>query len=212
MRVLQTHNYYQQSGGEDHVYAEESELLEDQGHFVLKHSVHNDDVQGYGKLDLLRRTYWNQDSFDDIAKIVRENKIDVLHSHNTLPLLSPAIYYAARENGAAVVQTLHNYRLYCPGALFYRDGKVCEDCLGKKYALPVVRHGCYRGSKITTGVVAGMVSHHRKKGTWENEVDAYISLTHFAKSRFVEGGLSSEKIHVKPNFVGTDHGPCRRMT
>jgi len=206
MRILQTHNFYQQSGGEDRVFAEETELLKEKGHFVMAHSVHNDDVAGLGKKDLLKKTFWNQKSHDDISKIVIDNRIDILHSHNTLPLLSPSIYYAARENGAAVVQTLHNYRLYCPSGLFFRDGKVCEDCLGKSLATPGIRHACYRSSRATTAVVAKMVQSHRKKKTWSEQVDLYLSLTEFAKSRFVEGGMKGQQIRVKPNFVGTDYG------
>ncbi len=206
MRILQTHNYYQQAGGEDLVFAEESALLRNNGHAVHQYSVHNDSVRSLSKIELARKTFWNQDSFDEVARIIRENEIDILHSHNTLPLLSPAIYYAARQEGAAVVQTLHNYRLLCPSGLFYRNEKVCEDCLGKSMAFSGIIHSCYRGSRVTTAVVASMINSHRRRGTWENEVDAYISLTHFAKSRFVAGGLPDNLIHVKPNFVSKDSG------
>jgi glycosyltransferase involved in cell wall biosynthesis len=105
-----------------------------------------------------------------------------------------------------VVQTLHNYRLLCPNALFFREGRVCEDCLGKAFPWPGVAHACYRESRPASGTVAAMLFAHRTLGTWKGAVDLYVALTEFARRKFVEGGLPSEKIVVKPNFVDPDPG------
>jgi glycosyltransferase involved in cell wall biosynthesis len=128
----------------------------------------------------------------------------LVHFHNTFPLLSPAAYHAARSAGAAVVQTLHNYRLLCPGANFFRDGRVCEDCLGKRFAWPAIQHACYRGSRAATAVTATMLAAHRLKRTWTEAVDAYVALTEFARGKLIAGGLPADKIAVKPNFVSPD--------
>ncbi|MEL6680872.1 MAG: glycosyltransferase family 1 protein, partial [Pseudomonadota bacterium] len=101
------------------------------GHAVETHTVHNDDVPDLSRAGLVARTVWSREAHDAIERIVRKAEIDVVHFHNTLPLVSPAAYHAARKSGAAVVQSLHNYRLHCPGALYFRDGQVCELCLGK---------------------------------------------------------------------------------
>jgi len=106
-----------------------------------------------------------------------------------------------------VVQTLHNYRLLCPVALFFRDGRVCEDCMGKAVPWPGVVHRCYRGSRAASGVIAAMLTTHRALGTWTKMVDVYVALTEFAQDKFIEGGLPAEKIVVKPNFVAEDPGP-----
>ena len=136
----------------------------------------------------------------------RDHRADVVHFHNTLPLISPAGYYGARAAGAAVVQTLHNFRLICPGALLYRDGKICEDCVGKAFATPGVRHGCYRGSRGATLAVAGMTAAHRLAGTWERAVDRYIAITDFARDKFVAGGLPPDRLSVKANPLSEDPG------
>lgn len=101
--------------------------------------------------------------------------------------------------------TLHNYRLLCVNALFFREGRVCEDCLG---CLPWrgVVHGCYRDSWTASVVVAGMLAVHRALRTWDL-VDRYIALTDFARRKFLEAGLPPEKVVVKPNFVHPDPGP-----
>jgi glycosyltransferase involved in cell wall biosynthesis len=121
--------------------------------------------------------------------------------------MSPAAYYTAQDEGAAVVQTLHNFRLLCPSALFFRDGHTCEQCLGRKFAMPAIRHACYRGSRAATAVTAAAIAIHRALGTWSNRIDAYVALTPFAHAKFVAGGLPFDKLHVKPNFVHPDPGP-----
>ena len=107
---------------------------------------------------------------------------------------------AAGASGAAVVQTIHNYRPICPAATLFRDGQPCEDCVGRRVAWPSVLHGCYRGSRIQTAPIAAMLATQRLAGAWRN-VDAVIALTEFAASKLAEGGLPVERIHVKPNFV-----------
>ena len=129
-----------------------------------------------------------------------------MHFHNTMPLISPSAYYAARSEGVVVVQTLHNYRLACPEATFFRDGRVCEECLGKKFAWPAIAHGCYRHSRSASTVVATMVGLHRALGTWTSMVDRYIVLSEFARAKFVELGIPTMKLALKPNFVDPDPG------
>ena len=207
MKIIVAHNFYQQPGGEDVVYQAEVDLLRQFGHDVVPFQIHNDSVNGMGRLALLANTVWNRSVYKQFRRLVRETKPDVVHFHNTFPLISPAAYYAAHAEGAAVVQTLHNFRLLCASALFYRDGKVCTECLGKSVPLNGIKHGCYRGSKVQSAVVAGSVAIHRTSGTYGRAVDRYVALTESARDKFVVGGLPSDKIVVKPNFVHPDPGP-----
>ncbi|PTQ51397.1 MAG: Glycosyltransferase [Brockia lithotrophica] len=129
----------------------------------------------------------------------------MVHVHNTFPLASPAVFHALKAEGVPLVMTLHNYRLFCVNALFFRKGQVCEACLGRLPWRGVI-HGCYRESRLASSVVAGMLTVHRAIGTW-NLVDRFIALTEFARKKFIEGGIPPEKIVVKPNFVYPDPGP-----
>jgi glycosyltransferase involved in cell wall biosynthesis len=205
MRILICHNFYQQPGGEDQVFAAESDLLRRYGHEVQTHSVHNDAVELEGRLKLAASTIWNRSAATDIADLVRKHRAQVVHFHNTFPLLSPSVYSAARGAGAAVVQTLHNYRLICPSATLFREGKPCEKCVGR-LPLPGVVHACYRGSRPATAVAAAMLGIHRALGTYADQIDAYIALTQFARDKFVEAGFDGGKIHIKPNFLDPDPG------
>jgi glycosyltransferase involved in cell wall biosynthesis len=206
MKVLLVHNYYQQPGGEDQVFATEAALLEAHGHSVVRYTVHNDQVAEMNPLSLVQTTLWNKTVYRELRALICRERPQGAHFHNTFPLISPAAYYAAKAEGVPVVQTLHNYRLLCPsqGGFFLRQGKVCEDCLGQFLPWPGIVHSCYRNSKAGTAVHVMMLSWHRAVQTWTKMVDVYIALTEFAQQKFIQGGLPAEKMVVKPNFVYPD--------
>lgn len=206
MRILSCHNFYQQPGGEDRVYQSEARLLEEHGHDVVRYEVHNDRVGEMGWLRLGVSTVWNRERSRHLRAVIRHERPDVMHVHNTLPLLSPAVYHAAHLEGVPVVQTLHNFRLCCPKAVLFRDGHVCADCLGRTVAWPAVLHGCYRGSRPATAAVTTMLAVHRGIGTWQYGVDAYIALSEFARRMFIRQHLPVERIFVKRNAVSPDPG------
>lgn len=201
MKILMVHNYYQQGGGEDVVVMAERELLQSHGHDVRFYSVSNDAITGIiNKIKTAWATPYSSSARIDFAAELASFGPDVVHAHNLFPLLSPSIYDACRDAGVPVVQTLHNFRTVCPGALLLRDDKICEECLtGHPYR--AVLHRCYRGSLPGSLVVARMVEYHRKHGTWQDKVDCFIALTDFVKAKFVQANFPAEKITVKPNFL-----------
>lgn len=152
-----------------------------------------------GKLAAAVSTPWNPIAARDLLSKVQEFRPDVVHAHNTFPLISPAIFHAIGKRAARVL-TLHNYRLFCPNAIPMRDGSVCTECLDRQSAIPSLVHGCYRNSRLATLPLALSVGLHRTIGTWTNQVDAFICLTEFQRQVMVAAGLPTEKVHVKPNF------------
>jgi glycosyltransferase involved in cell wall biosynthesis len=207
MKLLLCHNFYQQAGGEDQVFADEAQMLESHGHEIIRYSVHNDAVDDMSRWDVGLRTLWNRTSYREIRGLISRERPDLVHFTNTFPLISPAAYYAAQREGVPVVQSLHNFRLLCPAASFFRNQKPCEDCLGRIVPWPAMLHGCYRSSRMATGAVATLNVMHRLLRTWQKSVDRYIALSHFSANKFIEGGLPEEKIVVKRNFVSPDPGP-----
>ncbi len=200
-RVLLVHNRYQRPGGEDIVFETESAILENGGHAIARLEVHNDSADGLSKAELARRTVWSREGHRMVEEAARAHRADVVHFHNTLPLVSPAGYYGARAADAAVVQTVHNYRLVCPSALLFRDGHVCESCIGRAFASPAVRHGCYRGSRAATLAVATMTAVHRALGTYDTAVDRFIAITPFMRETLGRGGFDTARIAVKANTL-----------
>lgn len=206
MKVLLAHNFYQQAGGEDQVFADEGRLLEAHGHQVIRYTLDNDAIESMGRLELAAKTFWNRQVYRELRELVRHEQPQIAHFQNTFPLISPAAYYAMRREGVAVVQELPNYRLMCANGLFFRDGRVCEDCCGKRLGLSGVIHRCYRGSLSASAMVTAMTRLHRATGTWHNAIDVFIALTEFGRGKFVDGGFPAAKIMVKGNFVEPDPG------
>ena len=206
MRILLVHNYYQLAGGEGLVFRAEADLLKAHGHTVLEYTAHNDRLADKQAFQTAATMIWNRDAYQDLQDLVVQNNVQVVHFHNTFPLISPAAYYAVKAAGAAVVQTLHNYRLLCPNALFFRAGSPCEDCLGKAIPWPGIVHKCYRNSLVASAAVTTVLSLHRLAKTWQTQVDAYIALTAFAKDKLVQGGIPERLIQIKPNFIDPDPG------
>ena len=207
--VLVVHNRYRIRGGEDSVFEAECRLLEEAGIRVIRYERSNDDIPDGGgpfaKLGLALCTVWNPRTYREVREILRRERPDAMHCHNTFPQISPSVYYAAAREGVPVVQTLHNYRLACLNGYLFREGHVCEDCLGRTPWRGVCRR-CYRGSRAQSFVAAAMLLVHRLLGTYRRKVTRYIALTDFAKTKFVVAGLPARKISVKPNAFAADGG------
>jgi glycosyltransferase involved in cell wall biosynthesis len=201
MKIVVVHNYYQQLGGEDRVFTAETSLLEAKGHQVVRYTIHNDAIANMDSLQLARATVWNQEIYRELRQLLRQEKPQLVHFHNSFPLISPSAYHAVRAEGLPIVQTLHNYRLLCPSAVLFRQGQVCEDCLGNFVPWSGIVHACYRDNRAATGMVSAMLTLHRGLKTWTETVDLYIALSEFSRQKFVQGGLPADKILVKPNFV-----------
>lgn len=210
-KVLLVHCYYQIHGGEDTVVANEKKLLEDNGHEVILYTRDNSEIS---RMSVLRKlllpflSIYNPRTSRDIKKIIKENRIDIVHVHNTLHLISPAVFYAAVKCGIPAVMTVHNFRLLCPGAMLYRDGHACEDCIGKGLRC-AVRHGCYRGSRAQTLIQALSAAIHRSTGIYRKI--SFICLTPFNRDKLLlinqkRMTIDPARIYVKPNFTFFDNG------
>lgn len=202
LNVLIVHNYYQIPGGEDSVVANEKKALEECGYRVLLYTRTNLEIK---KMTILKKimlpftSIFNWKTYREIKRLVKERKIDVVHVHNTLSLISPSVYYASLSCNVPVVQTIHNFRLLCPGATFYRTGHICEECI--QYGLMhSIKHSCYRDSRIQTFICALSTWIHRKIGIYGKL--NYICLTEFNKDKLLNiEQIKAENIFIKPNFV-----------
>ncbi len=208
--ILFVHNRYQYEGGEDTVLAAESRLLRQRGHRVAFFTVDNTRIPEERSLvvagKLAISTTWSRSARRQLERAILSFAPDIVHVHNTFPLISPAIYSVCQNYDVPVVQTLHNYRLLCLNAYLFRDGHPCQECVGRLIPFPGVRYACYRHSRQQSLAVAAMLTSHRLRGTWHTEVDRFIALSEFARQRFIDGGLPAEKITVKSNFLAEDPG------
>jgi glycosyltransferase involved in cell wall biosynthesis len=202
LKITIAHNRYQQAGGEDSVVRHETAMLVRHGHTVESILVDNDHIHGAGsQIVSAIRSFYSRPSYKMVAEAVAAFQPDVLHVHNFVPTLSPSIFFAAHDANVPVVQTLHNYRLLCANAQFFRAGAPCEKCLESRSFLPGVRYACYRGSRVGSAVMGGGMCLHDTLGTWSHRVDRYIALTQFAADKLGKFRVPRSKISIKPNFV-----------
>jgi len=208
MKILYIYNLYQQSGGENQWVESEPELMKARGHTIVSYRRDNREILNFSawqKAALLWKASWSERSYRKVRQLIRRERPEVAHVYNTLALVTPSVYYACREEGVPVVQTLYNYRLVCPAGTLLRNGRICEECIAHSLARSV-RHACYRGSRVQSAAAAWTLYAHRRRGTWRNCIDAYLVPTEFMRRKLVEGGLPADKIVVKPNFHEPDPG------
>lgn len=206
-RVLLGHTYYRQRGGEDVTFEAERGLLREFGHDVSELVRDNADLPDEGVLaraGVTKRTLWAGDARREVASLLARSRPDVAHFHNTFPQLSPSVFHACAAYGVPVVQTLHNYRVGCVAATLFRDGRPCEDCVGRRVPWHGVVHACYHDSRPQSAVVTVAAGSHRIASRW---IDRYVATSEFARGRFVAMGLDPARVVVKPHSVHPDPGP-----
>jgi glycosyltransferase involved in cell wall biosynthesis len=202
MRILQVYNEYRAYGGEDTVVHLEADMLRQHSHQVQLFRVCTKELDETWFLRLAAAgfgTVWSFRGYSMMKKAIERFSPDIIHVHNTFPLLSPSVFWAADSAGVPVVQTLHNYRLTCANSLLLRDDRPCQECVGD-FPWAGLRHRCFGSSFLRTAAVTSMNVVHRWLGTFRNKVHAFIVLTEFSKEILVRAGLPRERIHVKPNF------------
>jgi glycosyltransferase involved in cell wall biosynthesis len=204
MRILLLHNKYQYAGGEDKVFEAEGELLSKHNHQVERIVFDNSSITtGMDKLLSGIMGVYNFKSANVVNKKMKEFKPDILHVHNFVPLASPSIFYVAKRNKVPVVLTLHNYRLICPSATLYHNHRIYEKSIKSIFPFDAIIKGVYRNSVIQTAGVAVMITLHNLIGTWKNKVDKFITLTTFARTKFLDSRIkaSTDQFMLKPNFI-----------
>ena len=197
MHILQVHNSYRQRGGEDTVVAADARLLRSAGHTVTQYIVPNP-VRSIETGVLLGLSLWNPAAGRRFRRQLEVAKPDVVHIHNTWFSITPAAAYEATRARVPVVMTLHNYRLSCANGQFFRHGGQCTECLTGS-AFNGLLHRCYQDSFTASAFAAANTGIHRKLGTWTRNIDLFLCLTEFAKTRFMEAGIPGEKLRVRHN-------------
>jgi glycosyltransferase involved in cell wall biosynthesis len=212
VKVVVVHGRYRSTApsGENHVVDQERAALTGAGHCVSTFERHSDDIAGWPlhrKAGLPLRSIRDQEARRDLARHLERERPDVVHVHNTFPLLSPSVLRACADVGVPVVATIHNYKLLCASGDFFRDGRPCHDCARGRGA-PGLVHGCYRGSRLATApVVLGSVAN---RDEWRRLVSAYVFISGAQRDLMAPLDLPSDRVFVKHNFVPEPGGVTGR--
>lgn len=203
--ILLVHTRYRLPGGEDAVFAAERTMLAAHGHKVAVYERANAEADGslWQKLLLPLRAVYSLKTVREVRALIRRENIELVHVHNTLLAASPSVFWACLKERVPVVQTLHNFRIFCPNGILLREGRVCEDCPAHGLGC-AVKHRCYRGSRAQSFVCAAVYWFHRRLGTYRR-IDL-IALTEFDKAKLLEFNAKTPvfdpaRLYVKPNPV-----------
>src|SRR3989338_2287464 len=207
MKIVVINNHYREPGGEDAVVEAEVRMLENQGHNVITYIRSNKEIEDMSffrsLVFILRDSIWNKESYRAIKDIAEKEKPYIAHLHNVFLMMSPSVYVALREQGVPMIQTIHNYRLLCPKATFFRKNRICEKCSSGNYIYSII-YRCWRGSGILTLLMSRILQYHERHGTFRKLIDHFIALTQLSKDKFVKSGIAPDSLTIKPNFV---HAP-----
>ncbi len=207
MNILLIHNFYKIPGGEDTVFYNEKAMLERHGHKVFTYTRDNAELDGmnaFGKIGFLMEAVYSEKTYKDVQKMIDENAIDIVHVHNTQFLISPSVFAAAKDKKVPVFQTVHNFRMLCLNAIFFRDGQICEECL-EKGLKSGVKHKCYKDSRFHSAMAERIQMAARAHKLYRGV--NFICLTEFNAGKLKEinnGGrkiVDKKRIFVKPNFI-----------
>jgi len=208
VKVVIAHNRYRktQPSGENTIVDFEIEQLTAAGVTVLPFLRSSDEIETFSareKALLPLSPIYAHRAQRELSRLIEEHRPDVVHLHNPYPLLSPWIVRTAHRHRVPVVHTVHNYRQVCSPGLYFRDGRVCQECRGRLLGMPAVRHACYRGSRAQSALMATTLALHRP--TWRS-VDRFIALTSAIADHLRDFGIPEQRIVIKPNAV-PDPGP-----
>jgi glycosyltransferase involved in cell wall biosynthesis len=203
MRILLVHNRYRSAApsGENRVVDQEGEALAALGHEVLRFGRNSDEIEQWSlaqKASLPVRIIWSRETYRELTALLQAQRPEVVHVHNTFPLLSAAVLHACRNARIPVVATIHNYKLMCASGTFFRDGHTCYDC-ARGSAAPAVLHGCYRESRAATTPVVLATGLHRK--SWRSLPSAYIFISAAQRDLLRGFGFPADRVFVRHNLI-----------
>lgn len=205
MKILAIHNFHRKgsASGDDQVYKSETALLEEHGNKVIRYTVSNDEFDNAGLIGKVLATFgmlWSFKNYNEVQKLIKKEKPDLVHVHTFFPLLSPSILYAAKQCGVPVVATLHDTRFICPCSTSLRGTELCNKC-GDGHYFRMCKYGCFKESRLQSFLVAGIFKYHRIRRSFYKKIDKYICLNENQIKLLTEIGFEKDKIIKKYNFV-----------
>lgn len=201
MRILILFNRYVYRGGEDTYVANLISLLKAHRHSVRLFQKDSRNIKNmFDSLRVGLGLFWNMSTDKELSRVIETFKPDIAHFHNIYPLISPTAYWVCKKNNVPIVQTIHNYKFMCPKNSLYRNGSVCELCVGKIISWPSILYGCYHNSRLSSLVYSCAFFFHKCIGTFKH-IDHYIFPTEFTKRYFVKNiaFVQSKKSIVLPS-------------
>lgn len=201
MNILIVHCKYRIRGGEDVVVENDMKLLKEMGHKVVPYILSNASLDGAGiftRIGCVIEYLDPKRQKQKLIGIIKKERIDRIWVHNTLWLTGSAAYEAGLLCHVPVIQTVHNYRFLCPNGICYRKNTICCDCL-RNGMHNAVFHGCYRGSRVLSAVIAATLMRQRRSGIYGRM--KFVCLSEFQREMLINylPEIDANKVFIKHN-------------
>jgi len=216
--LLSVNNYYYKRGGAEGVFLSHNALFEQAGGAVVPFSMqHPDNISSswessfveeleYGaEYSLLQKawrvpkTIYSLEARRKIDRLLDKCRPDICHAHNIYHHISPSILGVLHKRKIPTVITLHDLKLACPAYKMLSPSGICELCRGGRQ-FNVVRNKCIKDSTLLSGIVYLESKLHSLLRTYERYVDRFVVPSQFYIDKFVEWGISRERMVYIPNF------------
>lgn len=217
MRVLQANKFHYVKGGAERYYLDVSQRLLERGHevipFAMRHArnepseyerffvreIDYHDIGLAAKARAALRSIYSRETVARINALVDVIRPDVAQFHNIYHQISPSIITALAKRGVPMVQTLHDYKLVCPGYLFQANGEICELCK-ERGRLSAVRQKCLLGSRVASLVGVLEAQLHDWLKTY-SKIAYFLCPSRFMLEKVAEYGIPREKLIHFPYFL-----------
>jgi glycosyltransferase involved in cell wall biosynthesis len=175
-------------------------LLASRGHEVITLERQNSDIRGLtAHIRAAVDGIYSVPAKKKMAELLRRERPDIVHLHNVYPQLSPSVVQACNEADVPVVMSLHDYKLICPTAQYFRDGSPCHLCSnGREYHCLLTN--C-RGSWPESAAYAARTVVARRAGWFTKGVERFIACSEFVREQYVKEGFPAERMVVIANFA-----------
>jgi glycosyltransferase involved in cell wall biosynthesis len=233
MKVLLLNYHHFIHGGPDRYLFNVSDVLRSLGHEVLPFSFDYDEtidtpfrryfpepVTGRGpcllanqrlstaaKCRAVTRMFYNRDVNRRFRRIIREQEPDFVYSiYLSSSMLPNLLKIAKYEFGLPVLYRLSDFHMSCGSYLFFREGRICQECLRHPSAL--VAHRCMQHS-FAASLLRFVQMRWLRRNRWRDAVDLFVCPSAFMKRHLIEDeNVPAHKVRHLPTFAPDLERPC----
>lgn len=218
MRILLVNKFHYLKGGSEKYYFELGELLKEKGHDVAYFSMYDEknistsdkeyfvnqiDLNNGSKLKALDVIY-SKENKKKMIEALDDFKPDIVHLNNFQRQLSASIIKPIKKRHIPIVFTAHDVQAICPAiTMLDSNMDICEKCMGGKY-MNCTKKTCIKNSKMKSllGTIEGY--YYRNKKIYKNKIDYIITPSEFYRTKFINDGISEQKIKAIHNSIDVD--------
>lgn len=229
MKILLIHYRYYIEGGPERYMFNIKEVFEQHGHKVIPFSLKYPDsvpneydsyfpvpaikefhlskakISFTDKIKSAKDFIYNEAAKQNLKKLIADTKPDVAYVLIYSGKLTYSVIEACKEMKIPVVHRISEFYHYCVRSSFFRDGKICTECLSNPKAC--INHNCVHGSKAKT-----LLNYYAEQKEKRSGIRSYFSNiicpSSFTQKIYQDNNIfTNAKIHHVPtlfNFKDTE--------